>query len=114
MSGTRCHSAHPSYEVFASAPLGVLLDTPEQIQTMAPKIKYRVYDVGNMPFNNKTEMTDFEATLGVYDAPGWADKAQAILDRWIAEGTLVTSTCLPHANVITDGTEQIIFPRTNS
>ncbi len=66
---TRCHSAHPSDEVFVSAPLGVLLDTPEQIKTMAPKIKYRVYDVGNMPFNNKTKITDLERA----ELAAWVD-----------------------------------------
>jgi len=55
-----CHSQKPSDDVFHSAPLGMMLDTPEQIHTMAPRIKYRVYDLANMPFNNKTKITDEE------------------------------------------------------
>jgi len=27
---------------------------------MAPRIKYRAYDLANMPFNNKTHITDIE------------------------------------------------------
>jgi len=53
-----CHSKKPS--TFHSAPLGMMLDTPEQIKTMAPRIKYRAYDLANMPFNNKTQITDME------------------------------------------------------
>jgi len=55
-----CHSQKPSDDVFHSAPLGMMLDTPEQIHTMAPRIKYRAYDLANMPFNNKTHITDEE------------------------------------------------------
>ncbi|MEO8841060.1 MAG: urate hydroxylase PuuD, partial [Kofleriaceae bacterium] len=53
-----CHSKNPSDDIFHSAPLGMMLDTPEQIKTMAPRIKYRAYDLANMPFNNRTHMTD--------------------------------------------------------
>jgi uncharacterized membrane protein len=55
-----CHSQKPSDDTFHSAPLGMMLDTPEQIHTMAPRIKYRAYDLANMPFNNKTKITDEE------------------------------------------------------
>lgn len=55
-----CHSMKPSDDMFHSAPLGMMLDTPEQIHTMAPRIKYRAYDLANMPFNNKTQITDEE------------------------------------------------------
>jgi uncharacterized membrane protein len=55
-----CHSQKPSDDTFHSAPLGMMLDTPEQIHTMAPRIKYRAYDLANMPFNNKTQITDEE------------------------------------------------------
>lgn len=55
-----CHSQKPSDDVFHSAPVGMMLDTPEQIKTMAPRIKYRAYDLANMPFNNKTHITDIE------------------------------------------------------
>ena len=55
-----CHSMKPSDDMFHSAPLGMMLDTPEQLHTMAPRIKYRAYDLANMPFNNKTKITDEE------------------------------------------------------
>lgn len=67
----RCHSLHPSDEVFTSPPLGVMFDTPDQIRTMAPRIKYRAYDLHNMPFNNKTQITDTErAELAAWVAAG--------------------------------------------
>jgi uncharacterized membrane protein len=56
----RCHSLHPTDEVFTAPPLGVTFDTPEQIRVMASRIKYRAYDLANMPFNNKTQITDVE------------------------------------------------------
>jgi uncharacterized membrane protein len=56
----RCHSLHPSDDIFKAAPVGVMFDTPEQIEVMAPRIKYRAYDLHNMPFNNKTNITDTE------------------------------------------------------
>jgi uncharacterized membrane protein len=67
----RCHSEHPGDDVFHSAPNGVMFDTPEEIRTFAPKIKYRVYDLANMPFNNKTQITDQErAELAAWVAGG--------------------------------------------
>jgi uncharacterized membrane protein len=56
----RCHSLHPADEVFRAPPLGVMFDTPDEIHVMAPRIRYRAYNLGNMPFNNKTGMTDLE------------------------------------------------------
>jgi uncharacterized membrane protein len=38
---------------------------------MAPRIKYRAYDLSNMPFNNKTGITDQE---------------RAELAAWVAQG----------------------------
>jgi uncharacterized membrane protein len=67
----RCHSQHPGDDIFKSAPNGVMFDTPEEIKVMAPKIKYRVYDLANMPFNNKTHITDEErAELAAWVAGG--------------------------------------------
>jgi uncharacterized membrane protein len=65
----RCHSQHPGDDVFMSAPNGVMFDTPEEIKTMASKIKYRVYDLANMPFNNKTHITDEERA----ELAAWVD-----------------------------------------
>ena len=65
----RCHSQHPGDDVFKSPPNGVMFDTPEEIKTMATKIKYRVYDLANMPFNNKTHITDVERA----ELAAWVD-----------------------------------------
>jgi uncharacterized membrane protein len=63
----RCHSQHPADEVFTSPPVGVMFDTPDQIRVMAPRIKYRAYSLANMPFNNKTQISDRErAELAVW------------------------------------------------
>jgi uncharacterized membrane protein len=67
----RCHSLHPSDDTFHAPPLGVMFDTPDEIRVMAPRIKYRAYDLGNMPFNNKTGITDEErAELGAWVEQG--------------------------------------------
>jgi uncharacterized membrane protein len=51
---TPCHSAHPSDEVFTSAPNGVIFDTPEQIRGYLRQIETRVVTTHNMPLGNKT------------------------------------------------------------
>jgi uncharacterized membrane protein len=65
----RCHSQKPVDEVFTSPPVGVMFDTPEQIRVMAPRIKYRAYTLHNMPFNDKTHITDVERA----ELAAWAD-----------------------------------------
>ena len=45
-----------------------------QIKAMAPRIKVRAVELQNMPFNNKTQITDVE---------------RAELARWISDGALV-------------------------
>ena len=55
-----CHSAHPSDTMFPSAPLGVMLDTPQQIKMMATRIHWRAVEQQNMPFNNRTGITPEE------------------------------------------------------
>lgn len=66
-----CHSSTPTEPAFPSPPLGVALDTPEQIRTQAQ----RIYDVTIatrlMPLGNLTGMTDEEREL---------------LGNWIREG----------------------------
>ena len=60
-----CHSATPSDEVFTVAPGGVMLDSVSEIRQWAPRIKARTLDASDMPFMNKTAMTDLErAQLG--------------------------------------------------
>jgi len=55
-----CHSATPTDDVFTTAPGGVLLDNQMQIQQWAKRIKSRTVDSADMPFMNKTEMTEEE------------------------------------------------------
>ena len=70
--GQPCHSKKPSDDVFHSAHLGVMFDTPDQLRTMASRIKYRAYELGNMPFNNKTRITPQERA----ELAAWADSLQ--------------------------------------
>ena len=65
----RCHSLHPADDVFHSPPLGVMFDTPDEVRTMARRIKYRAYTLHNMPFNNKTQITDTERA----ELAAWVD-----------------------------------------
>jgi len=66
-----CHSANASDEVFTIAPGGVELDTLQQMKQWAPRIQARAIDSTDMPFLNKTGMTEQE---------------RAILAHWIAQG----------------------------
>ncbi|WP_105901311.1 urate hydroxylase PuuD [Vibrio gangliei] len=59
-----CHSATPTSNMFATAPAGVMLDTPEEIQTNAPRIQSQV-QTRVMPLGNLTKMTDEERELVV-------------------------------------------------
>ena len=62
---TNCHSSRPTDEVFTTAPMGVMLDTIEQMQQWAPLIKAHTVDSMDTPLLNKTGMTPAErATLG--------------------------------------------------
>ncbi len=66
-----CHSATPSDDVFTIAPLGMMLDTLDEMQQWAPRIKARSVDTIDMPFLNKTGMTDEErATIAAWIAAG--------------------------------------------
>lgn len=57
-----CHSAHPADAAFTSAPAGLVLDTPEQIQSSAERIVNAVSS-SYMPLGNKTGMTPAERDL---------------------------------------------------
>ncbi len=64
-----CHSASPSDDVFTAAPSGVMFDTPEQILRLIDRIEARAVMTHDMPFLNKTGMTDEErAQLGAWIA----------------------------------------------
>jgi uncharacterized membrane protein len=58
-----CHSANPTDKVFTAAPLGVMLDSLAEMKQWAPRIKARSIDSSDMPFMNKTAMTDEERQL---------------------------------------------------
>jgi uncharacterized membrane protein len=64
-----CHSRAPSDDVFTVAPSGVLFDSAEQIRRMIDRIEARAVLTHDMPFLNKTGMTDAErAALGAWIA----------------------------------------------
>ncbi|MEK7432653.1 MAG: urate hydroxylase PuuD [Cyanobacteriota bacterium] len=67
-----CHSAKPTDNVFVIAPLGLKLDNDQVIKLNSKKIKDRVVVLKNMPFTNKTKITQEERdTIG----------------KWIDEGS---------------------------
>jgi uncharacterized membrane protein len=66
-----CHSATATDDIFTMAPGGVMLDTLDDIKRWAPRIQARSVDTPDMPFMNKTEMTDEERQkLGAWIASG--------------------------------------------
>ncbi|MDP3813584.1 urate hydroxylase PuuD [Pseudomonas sp.] len=58
-----CHSAKPTSPMFTSAPAGVMFDTPQQIQLLAPKIHAQSVASQVMPLGNITQMTQEERDL---------------------------------------------------
>lgn len=58
-----CHSAQPTDDIFKVAPLGVMLDSWEQIEGLAPKIINRTVMTKDMPLMNKTNMTENERLI---------------------------------------------------
>jgi len=58
-----CHSARPTQPGFASAPAGVVLDSPELIRRHADRIYRAVVQTRSMPLGNLTRMTDDERAL---------------------------------------------------
>ncbi len=69
-----CHSEVPRDAQFSAPPSGVVLDSPERIQIMAERIKQRAFTTGDMPFVNRTQMTDAE---------------RAELARWVDDGAKI-------------------------
>lgn len=62
-----CHSATPSDDVFTVAPSGVMFDTADQVGRWMDRIEARSVLTHDMPFLNKTGMTDEErAQLGAW------------------------------------------------
>jgi uncharacterized membrane protein len=69
---TACHSQHPTK--VSEAPLGLMLDTPEEIHRYAPDIKGQAVDSTAMPLGNATGMTNAE---------------RQVLGRWIEQGAKI-------------------------
>ncbi|HQZ02256.1 MAG TPA: urate hydroxylase PuuD [Thauera sp.] len=65
-----CHADKPTFEGFAEAPKGVMLQTPEQVTQHAAKVAETVAS-GYMPLGNLTEITDKEREeIAVWFAQG--------------------------------------------
>ena len=58
-----CHSATPTQPGFPVAPLGMMMDTPEQISAKRDSIHERTVVLKTMPIGNMTQMTDEERAL---------------------------------------------------
>src|SRR5450830_378387 len=58
-----CHSAQPTQAGFATAPAGMMLQTPELIRQHAAKVYQRAVQTKDMPLANMTHMTDEERAL---------------------------------------------------
>lgn len=56
----QCHSASPSDDIFTVAPAGAIFDDWQDIQRWQARIIARSVDNKDMPFLNKTQMTDEE------------------------------------------------------
>ena len=69
-----CHSSAPTTAGIPAAPLGVLLDTPDQIRANAARILAVAVDAQTMPLGNLTGMTPDERDL---------------VGRWIRTGALL-------------------------
>ncbi|RKF19883.1 hypothetical protein DBZ36_05340 [Alginatibacterium sediminis] len=57
-----CHSSNPTDEVFTIAPSGAIFDSWEDVERWKPNIIARAVETADMPFLNKTEMSDNERT----------------------------------------------------
>ena len=66
-----CHAAHPTQPGFATAPAGVMLDTPDHVRQNAARIYQQTVQMKAMPLANLTNMTDAErAQLGAWFEAG--------------------------------------------
>ncbi|UGQ47287.1 urate hydroxylase PuuD [Massilia endophytica] len=66
-----CHAAHPTQPGFATAPAGIVFDTPEQILQRTAQIHKQVVELKAMPIGNLTNMTDAErAEIAAWIAAG--------------------------------------------
>ncbi|KAF4000000.1 urate hydroxylase PuuD [Glaciimonas immobilis] len=66
-----CHAAQPTQPGFATAPAGVMLQTPELIRQHADKIYQQAVQLKAMPLGNMTNITDAErAVIGAWYQAG--------------------------------------------
>ncbi|MDO6453172.1 urate hydroxylase PuuD [Neptunomonas phycophila] len=68
-----CHSKAPTDDVFTVAPSGVMYDTSDEIMNWLPRIHARAIISKDMPFMNKTQMTDEQRA----QLSEWITKKQA-------------------------------------
>ena len=62
-----CHAEHPSNPAFPQAPSGIMLDRPDRLRALAPRVQVRAIETRTMPLGNLTGMTDAERdTLGAW------------------------------------------------
>jgi uncharacterized membrane protein len=62
-----CHSDNNTDDIFKAPQAGVLFNGIDSIKQWAPRIQARVIDAKDMPFMNKTQMTDEErSTLAIW------------------------------------------------
>jgi uncharacterized membrane protein len=77
-----CHSATPTDDVWKTAPVGIMFDTPSQMKTYAPRMKDRVQISKTMPLGNKTQITDAERDL---------------LGNWVDQGAPIDNLASSHS-----------------
>ncbi|MFB9886256.1 urate hydroxylase PuuD [Balneatrix alpica] len=58
-----CHSSNPTHSAFATAPAGVMIDSPAQMQQLAARIYAQTVATQVMPLGNLTQMTPEERQL---------------------------------------------------
>ena len=64
---TTCHSEHPSNPAFPQPPSGIMLDRPDRVRALAPRVRVRAVETKTMPLGNLTGMTEAERdTLGAW------------------------------------------------
>ncbi len=69
-----CHAASPTWQGISAAPMGIMLDSPTRIATLAPRIKTQAVTLRAMPLGNATGITEAErAALG-----DWVDHGAAL------------------------------------
>jgi uncharacterized membrane protein len=66
-----CHATHPANPAFPQPPSGIILEDPERIHALAPRILVRAVETRTMPLGNLTGITDAERdTLGAWIQQG--------------------------------------------